>query len=246
MKNVRLIRHGESAANAGEASLDHASIHLTLKGIEQANLVARSFNHAPDLIVTSPLSRAQATTMATLPSLMVKARYIGASSMYAWQFGKAQQVALANGWSKFVPIQNYLNLVYREEEREMIPLCADQGVGVMPWSPMARGRLTRPNGQQTVRTKTDISGQSFYKATEVEDGRVIDVVEQVAGERGVPMAQVALAWVLSKRGVSAPIVGASKATHPGDSISALELVLTDDEIKRLEAPYVPHAVTGFS
>ncbi len=175
-----------------------------------------------------------------------KARYIGASSMFAWQFAKAQQVAVAHGWSRFVSMQNYLNLLYREEQREMIPLCLDQGVGLMPWSPMARGRLTRPHGQQTERTKTDISGQSFYEATEVEDGRVIDVVEQIAGERGVPMAQVALAWVLAQRGVSAPIVGASKPHHLDDAIAALELVLSDDEVKRLEAPYVPHAVTGFA
>lgn len=175
-----------------------------------------------------------------------KARYIGASSMFAWQFAKAQQVALAHGWSRFVSMQNYLNLVYREEQREMIPLCLDQGVGLMPWSPMARGRLTRPHGQQTERTKTDISGQSFYEATEAEDGRVIDVVEKIAGERGVPMAQVALAWVLAQRGVSAPIVGASKPHHLDDAIAALELVLSDDEMKRLEAPYVPHAVTGFA
>lgn len=175
-----------------------------------------------------------------------KARYIGASSMYAWQFAKAQQVAAANGWSKFVSMQNYLNLVYREEEREMIPLCLDQGVGLMPWSPMARGRLTRPHGQQTERTKTDLVGQTLSSATDVEDGRVIAVVEQIAGERGVHMARIALAWVLAKRGVSAPIVGASKAAQLDDAIAALELVLSDDEIKRLEAPYVPHAVTGFS
>ncbi|MEQ7921706.1 aldo/keto reductase [Xanthomonas sp. WHRI 1810A] len=175
-----------------------------------------------------------------------KARYIGASSMYAWQFAKAQHVAVVNGWSRFVSMQNYLNLLYREEQREMIPLCLDQGVGLMPWSPMARGRLTRPHGQQTARTKTDISGQSFYEATEVEDGRVIDVVEHVAGERGVPMAQVALAWVLAQRGVSAPIVGASKAAQLDDAIGAMELVLSEDEIKRLEAPYVPHGLTGFS
>lgn len=175
-----------------------------------------------------------------------KARYIGASSMFAWQFAKAQQVAATHGWSRFVSMQNYLNLLYREEQREMIPLCLDQGVGLMPWSPMARGRLTRPHGQQTERTKTDISGQSFYEATEVEDGRVIDVVEQIAGERGVPMAQVALAWVLAQRGVSAPIVGASKPHHLDDAIAALELMLSDDDVKRLEAPYLPHAVTGFA
>lgn len=175
-----------------------------------------------------------------------KARYIGASSMYAWQFAKAQQVAASRGWSRFVSMQNFVNLIYREEEREMIPLCLDQGVGLMPWSPMARGRLTRPHGQQTERTKTDISGQSFFQATEVEDGRVISVVEQIAKERGVPMAQVALAWVLGKKGVSAPIVGASKPEQLDDAISALDLVLSEEEITRLEAPYVPHGVTGFS
>ncbi|WP_339492860.1 aldo/keto reductase [Pseudomonas sp. EA_15y_Pfl2_R67] len=175
-----------------------------------------------------------------------KARYIGASSMYAWQFAKAQHVAQANGWSRFVSMQNYVNLLYREEEREMIPLCLDQGVGLMPWSPMARGRLTRPQGEQTERTKTDISGQSFYEATEIEDGRVIDVVEQISKERGVPMAQIALAWVLRKKGVSTPIIGASKPSHIDDAISALTVTLREEEIKRLEAPYAPHAVTGFS
>lgn len=174
-----------------------------------------------------------------------KARYIGASSMYAWQFAKAQQVAANHGWSRFVSMQNYLNLIYREEEREMIPLCLDQGVGLMPWSPMARGRLTRPHGQQTQRTRTDVSGQSFYEKTEVEDGRVIDVVEQIASERGVPMAQVALAWVLGRAGVSAPIVGASKPAHLDDALGALSLQLSEDEVARLQAPYVPHAVTGF-
>ena len=174
-----------------------------------------------------------------------KARYVGASSMYAWQFAKAQHVAAANGWSRFVSMQNYLNLLYREEEREMIPLCQDQGVGLMPWSPLARGRLTRPKGQETARTLSDVSGKSFYEGTEVEDGRVIDVVEQVASERGLPMAQVALAWVLRQRAVSAPIIGASKPGHLDDAIAALGVQLSDEEVARLEAPYVPHAVTGF-
>lgn len=174
-----------------------------------------------------------------------KARYIGASSMYAWQFAKAQQVAASNGWSRFVSMQNFLNLLYREEEREMIPLCLDQGVGLMPWSPMARGRLTRPNGQQTERTRTDLSGQSFFENSEEQDGRVIDVVGQIAQERGVPMAQVALAWVLGKQGVSSPIVGASKPAHLDDALAAIDLHLTAEETARLEAPYVPHAVTGF-
>jgi len=175
-----------------------------------------------------------------------KARYIGASSMYAWQFAKAQHVAASRGWSKFVSMQNFVNLLYREEEREMIPLCLDQGVGLMPWSPLARGRLTRPYGEQTERTRTDISGRAFFQATEVEDGRVISIVEQISKEKGVPMAQVALAWVLGKKGVSAPIVGASKPAQLDDAISALNLVLSEEEIARLEAPYVPHGVTGFS
>ena len=174
-----------------------------------------------------------------------KARYVGASSMYAWQFAKAQHVAATNGWSRFVSMQNYLNLLYREEERVMIPLCQDQGVGLMPWSPLARGRLTRPKGQETARTLSDVSGKSFYAGTEVEDGRVIDVVEQVASERGLPMAQVALAWVLRQRAVSAPIIGASKPGHLDDAIAALGVQLSDEEVARLEAPYVPHAVTGF-
>jgi aryl-alcohol dehydrogenase-like predicted oxidoreductase len=175
-----------------------------------------------------------------------KARYIGASSMYAWQFAKAQQVAAANGWTRFASMQNYLNLIYREEEREMIPLCIDQGVGLMPWSPMARGRLTRPNGAQTARTKTDISGQSFYSGTQEQDGRVIDVVEHIASERGIAMAQVALAWVLGTQGVSAPVVGASKPAHLDDAIAAINIALDSEEQMRLEVPYVPHAVTGFS
>lgn len=175
-----------------------------------------------------------------------KARYIGASSMFAWQFAKAQEVARANGWTPFVSMQNYLNLLYREEEREMIPLCADQGIGLMPWSPMARGRLTRPAGEQTSRSETDLFGKTLFAATEQADAAVIAAVEQVADARGVPMAQVALAWVLANPQVSAPIVGASKPHHLDDAIAALDLTLTADEIEQLEAPYVPHAVTGFS
>ncbi|GGJ94765.1 aldo/keto reductase [Pseudomonas matsuisoli] len=175
-----------------------------------------------------------------------KARYIGASSMYAWQFAKAQHVAVSHGWSRFVSMQNYLNLLYREEEREMIPLCIDQGVGVMPWSPLARGMLTRPYGQKTERARTDAVSQKLYEATETEDAKVIAEVERLSAERGVPMAQIALAWVLSKSGVSAPIVGASKIEQLDDAISALDITLSNDEVARLEQPYVPHAVVGFS
>ncbi len=174
-----------------------------------------------------------------------KARYIGASSMFAWQFAKAQEIALANGWTRFVTMQDYVNLLYREEEREMIPLCADQGVGLMPWSPMARGRLTRPAGEQTARSESDGFGKTLFAATEDADNRVIDAVEMVARTRGIPMAQVALAWVLAKPEVSAPIVGASRPRHLDDAVAALDVVLSDGEIEQFEAAYVPHSVTGF-
>ncbi|MFT8777548.1 MAG: aldo/keto reductase [Gluconacetobacter liquefaciens] len=174
-----------------------------------------------------------------------KARYIGASSMFAWQFAKAQETARLNGWTRFVTMQNYLNLLYREEEREMIPLCADQGVGILPWSPLARGRLARPVGEQTKRSESDAFGQTLFAATEEADNAVISAVECVAAARSIPMAQVSLAWVLAKPEVSVPIVGASKLPHLDDAIAALEIVLTDDEIATLEADYVAHPVTGF-
>ncbi|MBX3260539.1 MAG: aldo/keto reductase [Labilithrix sp.] len=175
-----------------------------------------------------------------------KARYLGASSMAAWQFAKAQGVARENRWTRFVTMQNHVNLLYREEEREMIPLCRDQGVGLIPWSPMARGRLTRPAGEQTGRIETDQYGKALYSATEDADNRVIAAVEALAGKRGVPMAQVALAWLLAQPGISAPIIGASKPHHLDDAVEALALELDADEIAALEAPYVPHAVTGFA
>lgn len=174
-----------------------------------------------------------------------KVRYIGASSMFAWQFAKAQEVARANRWTPFVTMQNYVNLLYREEEREMIPLCCDQGVGLLPWSPLARGRLARPAGEQTKRTETDSFGKSLYAATEDADNAVIGAVERIAEARGLPMARVALAWVLAKPGVSAPIVGASKATQLDDAVAALDVRLTGEEIDVLEAHYMPHAVVGF-
>jgi len=174
-----------------------------------------------------------------------KALYIGASSMHAWQFAKAQHVAERHGWTRFVSMQNYLNLLYREEEREMIPLCLDQGVGLIPWSPMARGRLTRPANEETERTRTDKFGATLYDLEGADRG-VIEAVAGVAAARGVPRAQVALAWVLQKPGVTAPIIGASKPGHLEDAVAALDLALTADEIARLEAPYVPHAVIGHS
>ena len=176
-----------------------------------------------------------------------KARYIGASSMYAWQFAKALYVAQANGWTRFASMQDHYNLLYREEEREMLGLCVEEGIGVIPWSPMARGKLTRPwtDEPPTKRADTDTFGKTLYK-TEAADKAVVAAVEKVAGARGVPMAQVALAWMLAKPAVTSPIIGASKPHHLDDAVAALALSLTGDEIAALEAPYVPHAVAGFS
>ncbi len=175
-----------------------------------------------------------------------KARYIGASSMYAWQFAKAQQVAERNGWARFVSMQNHYNLIYREEEREMIPLCVDQGVGVIPWSPLARGVLagtrTREGGRQTVRSSTDPFTDHLYN--QPTDFDVVDRVVEVAAERGVAPAQVALAWLLHKPGVTAPIVGATKPGHMEDALAAERLKLDGDEVSRLEEPYLPHPVLG--
>jgi aryl-alcohol dehydrogenase-like predicted oxidoreductase len=172
-----------------------------------------------------------------------KARYIGASSMYAWQFAKAQHVAT----TRFVSMQNHYNLVYREEEREMIPQCIDQGVAVLPWSPLARGLLagtrTREGERLTTRAKTDPFGESLYPSPEL-DFEVVDRAAEVAAACGVPSAQVALAWLLHKPGVTAPIVGATNAEHLDDALAAERLSLSADEITRLEEPYVPHAVSG--
>jgi aryl-alcohol dehydrogenase-like predicted oxidoreductase len=174
-----------------------------------------------------------------------KARYIGASSMHAWQFATMLHVAEANGWTRFVTMQDYLNLLYREEEREMLPLCAAEGIGVIPWSPLARGRLTRDWDEATHRSQTDAFGKTLYERTAESDRKVVERVAEIASERGVPRAQVALAWVLAKQQVTAPIVGASKPGHLDDAVAALALKLSDDEIGRLEEPYVPHAVVGF-
>ncbi|GAA3833079.1 aldo/keto reductase [Nocardioides panacisoli] len=165
-----------------------------------------------------------------------KARYLGASSMYAWQFSKMQYAALLNGWTPFVSMQNHYNLLAREEEREMLPLCADQGIGVIPWSPLARGRLTRPWDESTQRSESDAFGQSLYLDS---DRQIVEAVLDVAKERGVPPAQVALAWVSSNPTVTAPIVGMSKPQHLDDALASLDIELTDDEIERLEAPYTP-------
>jgi aryl-alcohol dehydrogenase-like predicted oxidoreductase len=173
-----------------------------------------------------------------------KARYIGASSMYAWQFLKAQHVAERNGWTRFVSMQNYLNLLYREEEREMLPLCRDGGVGVIPWSPLARGRLTRDWDEQSTRSEMDEFGKALYANTADADRKVVERVAEVAACRGIPRAQVALAWVLQKEPVTAPIIGATKSHHLEDAVAALSVKLTQDEVASLEEPYVPHSILG--
>jgi 1-deoxyxylulose-5-phosphate synthase len=173
-----------------------------------------------------------------------KARYIGASSMYAWQFSKALYTSYLNGWTPFVSMQDHLNLLYREEEREMLPLCADQGIAVMPWSPLARGRLTRDWNATSEREKTDAYGRKLYEATADSDRAIVEAVSAIAQARNVPRAQVALAWVLQKEEVTSPIIGASKPQHLDDAVAALSLELTDQEVDALEAPYVPHAVAG--
>jgi aryl-alcohol dehydrogenase-like predicted oxidoreductase len=173
-----------------------------------------------------------------------KARYLGASSMYAWQFSKALSLARRLGLTPFHSMQNFYNLLYREEEREMLPLCADAGIAVLPWSPLARGRLTRDWGTETARIRTDSYGNSLFTATEKSDRKVVEKVAAIADARGVPRAQIALAWLLQQPVVTAPIVGASKVQHLDDAVAALELMLTDTEIAQLEAPYVPRAVVG--
>jgi aryl-alcohol dehydrogenase-like predicted oxidoreductase len=175
-----------------------------------------------------------------------KVRYIGASSMWAWQFSKMQYTATLHGWTRFVSMQNHLNLLHREEEREMIPLCLDMGVSLMPWSPMARGKLTRPWGETTNRTEGDEYGRTLYHENEDANRAINEAVAEVATARGVKMAQVALAWVLQKKPVAAPIVGATKLGHVHDAVGALEIALTADEIAKLEAPYRATGVSGFS
>ena len=175
-----------------------------------------------------------------------KARYIGASSMHAWQFHKAVNLQRANGWARFVAMQNYVNLIYREEEREMLPLCRELGVGVIPWSPLARGRLTRPWGGETARSASDRIQDNLYGATEDNDRAVIGEVERIAKARGVPMASVALAWVRDKPGVTAPIVGVSRLEQLDEALASLDFTLSAEDIASLEAPYRPHPVMGHS
>ena len=173
-----------------------------------------------------------------------KVRYLGASSMFAWQFAKCLHLARQRGWTPFVSMQNLYNLIYREEEREMLPLCADAGIAVLPWSPLARGRLTRDWNTQTDRARTDQYGDKIFPPDAEADRKVVEAVAAIASARGIPRAQVALAWLIRKPGVTAPIIGTAKAQHLDDAVAALDLELAATEIQQLQAPYIPHAVAG--
>ena len=174
-----------------------------------------------------------------------KARYIGASSMYSWQFAKALYTSRLNGWTEFVSMQDHLNLLYREEEREMLPFCEDQKIAVIPWSPLARGRLTRDWDEKTNRSETDEFGKTLYKQAEDADRKIVEKVAEIAKAHGVSRAQVATAWILQKSAVTAPIIGASKAQHLTDAVGAVSVKLSAEDIAALEAPYIPHNVAGF-
>ncbi|NID15970.1 aldo/keto reductase [Luteibacter yeojuensis] len=174
-----------------------------------------------------------------------KVRYLGASSMYAWQFAKMVYTSRLHGWTEFVSMQDHYNLLQREEEREMIPFCIDQGIAVLPWSPLARGRLTRDWDERSTRQDSDLFGGTLYNATLDSDKAIVAAVKEVAVARGVPRAQVALSWVAHRRGVTAPIVGATKPQHLDDAVAALDLALGDEETARLEAAYAPHPIEGF-
>ena len=175
-----------------------------------------------------------------------KARYLGASSMFAWQFCKSLYLSRQNGWTRFVSMQDHYNLLNREEEREMLPLCAAEGIGVLPWSPLARGRLARAWGEKTTRMERDEVSRKLYEATDEADRKVVERVGEVSAKRGIPRAQVALAWLLSKPMVTAPIVGATNQNHLGDAVDAIKVKLSAEEIAALEEPYVPHPIAGFS
>ncbi|MCB2073471.1 MAG: aldo/keto reductase [Novosphingobium sp.] len=173
-----------------------------------------------------------------------KARYIGASSTHARQFYKALTISRENGWARFVSMQNYVNLIYREEEREMLPICRDEGIGVIPWSPLARGKLTRPWDAETERSQSDRIQANLYTRCEESDRAVVSAVEKLATARGIPMAQVSLAWLLAQPGITAPIVGVSRMEQFEEALGALDVALSADEISELEAPYAPHPVLG--
>jgi aryl-alcohol dehydrogenase (NADP+) len=232
--------HGRMRPGPNGAGLSRAAImteidaSLSRLGVEHVDLyqVHRWDPHAPI-----------EETMEALHDVVKagKARYIGASSMFAWQLAKAQHAADLGGWTRFVSMQNHYNLLYREEEREMLPLCADMGVGVIPWSPLARGRLTRDWDAETARAQTDEFGASLYRD---EDKAVVDTVAAVAARRGIPRAQVALAWLSSRPEVTSPIIGVTRPHHLEDALASLQVELTSAELEELERGYVPHAIAG--
>ncbi|MFK4761198.1 aldo/keto reductase [Microbacterium sp. ZW T5_45] len=236
--------HGRMGPGANQAGLSRAHI---LSGID-ASLKRLGTDHV-DLYQIhrwdpeTPIEE----TMEALHDVVRsgKARYIGASSMWTWQFAKAQQAAAVNGWTPFVSMQDQYNLLQREEEREMHPYCLDSGVGVLPWSPLARGRLTRDWDATTSRTATDAFGATLYHREEESNRAIVDAVARVAADRGVSRAQVALAWVAQQSAVTAPIVGATKAAHIDDAVAAVEIRLEDAELQALEAAYTPREAEGF-
>ncbi|RYC31744.1 aldo/keto reductase [Lichenibacterium minor] len=237
--------HGRTHPDANGAGLSRkhimASIDASLKrlGTDHVDLY-QIHRYDPDTPIEETLEALHDVVKAG------KALHIGASSMHAWQFCRSLHLADRHGWTRFVSMQNHYNLLYREEEREMVALCRAEGIGMIPWSPLARGRLTRPPETRTDRAESDAFGKTLYGGFEASDRAVIDRVGEIAEARGVPRAQVALAWLLSKPGVTAPIVGASKPAHLDDAVAALELTLSAEEVARLEEPYVPHAVAGFA
>jgi aryl-alcohol dehydrogenase (NADP+) len=219
-----------------KAILEQADASLSRLGTDYVDLY-QIHRFDPDVPVEE--------TMETLHDLVRagKVRYLGASSMWAWQFAKLQHAAALHGWTPFVSMQDQYSLLMREEEREMLPYCLDTGVGVIPWSPLARGKLTRPWDESTARSETDQFGKTLYG--QEGDRRIVDAVGRVAADRGVSRAQVALAWVLAQPGITAPIVGATKSQHLEDAVAAVDLELSDEELDALEADYVPHAPSGF-
>jgi 1-deoxyxylulose-5-phosphate synthase len=232
--NGRMRPGPNGAGLSRKAILQEIDASLSRLGVEYVDLYQI---HRWD--ATTPI----AETMEALHDVVKagKARYIGASSMYAWQFAKAQHTADLGGWTRFVSMQNHYNLIYREEEREMLPLCQDLGVGVIPWSPLARGRLTRDWDATTARTETDEFGRSLYRD---EDKAIVDKVAEVAERRGVSRAQVALAWLMAQPAVTSPIVGVTKPQHLSDAVAAVDLELSADELEELGAGYVPHPIAG--
>jgi len=234
----------QQAVEAGINFFDTANFYSNGTSEEIVGRALRDFTKRDEVVIATKVF------FPTRPGpnssgLSRKTIFNGASSMYAWQFSKALYTARLNGWTEFISMQNHLNLLYREEEREMLPLCEDQGIAVIPWSPLARGRLTRDWNETSKRQDTDEFGSGLYAASADVDKRIVDAVAHIASNRGISRAQVALAWVAQKPVVTAPIIGVSKPHHLSDALAALSVSLTDEEIATLEAPYLPHPIAGF-